>query len=392
MITFLYFLSGLPLGFFTTFVPVQLRALEIELSKIGLFYLAGLSWSLKPLWAPFLDRFGKKTFWLILFNFGLFLCFLALSFYITNPERKLFIFFLILLTLFSALYDTALDGWFIEFLPKKFHGKANGIRVSAYRLALIFSGGVAVALSQYLNSHFLVLTLGLFFLLFPFFILINPSPNPKEDEKASFSNKEFFFLYPFKIFWQNKSGFLILVFVFSYKVGDALLGGMVYPFWVDRGFTKTEIGLIAGTLGTLLTILGALVGGFITSRIGVKKALFFLGLAQAFSNLGYFLAALPFVPGEVIYGASILESFTGGLGTSAFLTYLTTLCQKRYASSQYAILSTLFNLSTTLSKGISGVLAQNFGYALFFFISFLVALAPLAFIPYLNSQKGREES
>jgi len=380
LVVIFYFFSGLPLGYFYTFLPVQLRAQGVELSTIGLISLAGLSWSLKPLWAPFMDRLLSRTLWMAIFALLLGANFIILS--LSTIEFSIFLIFILFLTFFSSSFDTALDGWFIEAIPKGLQGQANGLRISSYRVALIVSGGLATALSQFIYPNYVPALLGILFLaLFPIPLkFASTTLAIKEEDKIGLS----MFVDPFKDFLSRKSGLLTLLFVFSYKIGDALLGGMVYPFWVDRGFERAEIGLFAGTLGTILTIAGALVGGMITTRVGLKKALFYLGLLQAFSNLGYTVSALPNLPKETVYLASVIESFTGGLGTSAFITFLTSLCRKEVASSQYAILSMLFSLSTTLSRGLSGFLAEALGYAGFFLLTFFIALIPLALIKHLG--------
>jgi PAT family beta-lactamase induction signal transducer AmpG len=386
LVIIFYFFSGLPLGYFYTFLPVQLRAQGVELSTIGLISLAGLSWSLKPLWAPFMDRLLSRTLWMAIFALLLGVNFLILS--LSTLEFSIFLIFLLFLTFFSSSFDTALDGWFIEAVPKGLQGQANGLRISSYRVALIVSGGLATALSQFIYPNYIPALFGIMYLaLFPILVkFASTTLAIKEEGKIGLS----MFIDPFKDFLSRKSGLLILLFVFTYKIGDALLGGMVYPFWVDRGFERAEIGLFAGTLGTILTIAGALVGGMITARVGLKKALFFLGLLQAFSNLGYTVSALPNLPKETVYLASVVESFTGGLGTSAFITFLTSLCRKEVASSQYAILSMLFSLSTTLSRSLSGFLAEALGYAGFFLLSFFIALIPLTLIRHLGLNEYSE--
>jgi PAT family beta-lactamase induction signal transducer AmpG len=386
LVIIFYFFSGLPLGYFYTFLPVQLRAQGVELSTIGLISLAGLSWSLKPLWAPFMDRLLSRTLWMAIFALLLGVNFLILS--LSTLEFSIFLIFLLFLTFFSSSFDTALDGWFIEAVPKGLQGQANGLRISSYRVALIVSGGLATALSQFIYPNYIPALFGIMYLaLFPILVkFASTTLAIKEEGKIGLS----MFIDPFKDFLSRKSGLLILLFVFTYKIGDALLGGMVYPFWVDRGFERAEIGLFAGTLGTILTIAGALVGGMITGRVGLKKALFSLGLLQAFSNLGYTVSALPNIPKETVYLASVVESFTGGLGTSAFITFLTSLCQKEVASSQYAILSMLFSLSTTLSRSLSGFLAEALGYAGFFLLSFFIALIPLTLIRHLGLNEYSE--
>jgi PAT family beta-lactamase induction signal transducer AmpG len=128
LVVIFYFFSGLPLGYFYTFLPVQLRAQGVELSTIGLISLAGLSWSLKPLWAPFMDRLLSRTLWMAIFALLLGVNFLILS--LSTLEFSIFLIFLLFLTFFSSSFDTALDGWFIEAVPKGLQGQANGLRIS----------------------------------------------------------------------------------------------------------------------------------------------------------------------------------------------------------------------------------------------------------------------
>lgn len=379
-VAFLYFYSGIPLGFFYTFLPVYLRTQGVDLVTIGFVSSAGIFWSLKPLWAPLLDRYSYKAFWLLLSMSGLSLVFITLCF--VEPTSSLLILLLLALTFFSALYDTALDGFLIEYISKEDLGKANGVRLTFYRLALVVAGGFGVALSEYLSFRFIFVlfsslcALGVFFILGGKDIWIRL----KREAPLSFIQQ---YYEPLKDLYRRETFFPLILFVATYKIGDALLGGMVYPFWVDMGFSKVEIGFISGTLGVIFTILGSLLGGYYTGRLGLKRALLIMGLLQAFSNLGYTLVAHPSVQKKLIYGASILESFTGGLGTAAFLTFLTGLCNKEFSASQYALFSTLFSLTLVLSRTISGFGAKSLGYFLFFGLTFLIALLPLLLIPFL---------
>jgi len=387
LVVLFYFLSGVPLGFFYSFIPVQLRSQGVELSTIGLVSLAGLAWSLKPLWAPFIDGYLSRGLWMGIFLLALSLTFLGIS--LSNPTAEYFFVLLLFLTLSSSLYDTSLDGWFIEHIPREWHGRGNGYRLSAYRVALIASGGLAIALSQVVHHRLISLSFGLLYLsvgLPALFRFKREHRSFPQDATTILSR----FAGPFRDLLVRRSALLILSFVFVYKLGDALLGGMVYPFWVDRGFSKAEIGLIASTLGTVLTIVGSLVGGYTTARIGLRRALLYFGLLQALSNLFYAFSALPEVRREAVYLASVVESFTGGLGTSAFLTFLTGLCRKEMASSQYAILSMLFSLSMSLGRGVSGILASTMGYAVFFSLSFLVAILPLILIRSLPLEEAEK--
>jgi len=386
-VAFLYFFSGIPFGFFYTFLPVYLRTQGIDLVSIGLLSGAGIFWSLKPLWAPLIDRYYEKRKWmaLSLLGVGISLFFLSLL----SPFSKLFLILLFFLTFFSALFDTALDGFLIEYIPQEALGKANGIRLTSYRIALIFAGGVFVSLSEYLEARYLLILLSSLVSISGFIVYFSSALEISEKQKQHLSFIEQY-LTPIKEFLKRKGAFIILLFVATFKIGDALLGGMVYPFWVDQGFTRVEIGLISGVLGVFFTVLGSLLGGYYTSKLGLKKALFWFGLLQAFSNLGYTLSAHPLIFKKFIYIASILESFTGGLGTSAFLTFLTQLCRREFSSTQYALFSTLFSLTLTFSRTLSGLGAKTFGYFYFFLFTFFVALLPLLLIPSIFKKEASE--
>jgi PAT family beta-lactamase induction signal transducer AmpG len=375
-IGFIYFFSGLPFGFFYTFIPVFFRSEGIDLKTIGLFSIAGLPWSLRLLFAPFIDRYFYKSFWMGLSLIGISISIFALSFF--TPATVSFFIFLFFLTFFSTLFDTASDGFVVEWIPSEILGKANGIRISAYRISLIIFGGGIVAISHYLGFKIIFYILSIVTLLSSIFLISNSFLKVSSKRfSISFASQ---FIDPLKEILKRDRVFLLLFFVLTYKIGDALLGAMVYPFWVDRGFNRLEIGLISGTLGSLFTILGSLLGGYLTSLWSIKNSLLILGLFQSFSNLGYTMASLPYLPKETVYFASLFESFSGGLGTAAFLTFLTNLCKKEFSSTQYAVFSTLFSLSLTFSRTFSGYGVSYLGYTYFFLITFFISLPPLFLI------------
>ena len=375
-ISFIYFFSGLPFGFFYTFIPVFFRTQGIDLKTIGLFSIAGLPWSLRLLFAPLIDRYFYKSFWMGISLIGISISITALSFF--TPATLLFFLFLFFLTFFSTLFDTSADGFVVEWIPTKMLGKANGIRISAYRISLIIFGGGIVALSHYLDFKFIFYLLGIITFLAGFFLILNSFL--KINPKKSYISLSSQFIEPLKEILKREKAFILLLFVLTYKIGDALLGAMVYPFWVDRGFTRLEIGLISGTLGSIFTIIGSLLGGFLTSIWSIKTSLLALGFFQSISNIGYAIASLQQLPKETVYFASIFESFSGGLGTAAFLTFLTSLCKKEFSSTQYAVFSTLFSLSLTFSRSLAGYGASYLGYTYFFLITFFISLPPFLLI------------
>ena len=193
----------------------------------------------------------------------------------------------------------------------------------------------------------------------------------------------------------------VLLFILIFKLPDAAMGFMVKPFWVDAGFTASQIGLVSVNIGLGLSIAGGLVGGWITDRVGILHALWTLGLVQAASNLGYWIAALVLpavaagtpVPVEhqvILYAASALESFTGGLGTAAFLAFLMAIVRKDRAATEYALLSSVFALSRSVAGFVGGLGAQSMGYANWFLLTFFLVLPSLLLLPWVKRMLDRE--
>jgi PAT family beta-lactamase induction signal transducer AmpG len=194
----------------------------------------------------------------------------------------------------------------------------------------------------------------------------------------------------------------VLIFILIFKLADVSMGFMVKPFWVDSGFTATEIGLVSVNLGLGLSIAGGVIGGWYTDRAGIYRALWVLGLFQAVSNLGYALAAavipaaatgstLLFEHRVLLYSASAIESFTGGLGTAAFLAFLMAIVDKNRAATEYALLSSVFALSRSFAGWASGFGAQEMGYSAYFLLTFFLAFPAYFFLPWVKKMLVRTE-
>ena len=187
----------------------------------------------------------------------------------------------------------------------------------------------------------------------------------------------------------------VLLFILIFKLPDSAMGFMVKPFWVDAGFTAAQIGLVSVNIGLVLSIAGGIAGGWITDRIGIFSALWILGLAQAVSNLGYWIAAgvMPIPPPAgpipvehqmLLYAASATESFTGGLGTAAFLAFLMAIVNKERAATEYALLSSVFALSRSVAGWVGGIGASSMGYANWFLLTFFLAFPAYLLLPWVS--------
>ncbi len=385
-VTVLYFAEGFPYGVFREVWSVYFRAAGVSLKEIGLMDLLGLPWTIKPLWAPLVDRYGDRRRWIagcLVTMAGL----LAIHpFFDAARPSATFWTVLLLFTFASATQDIAIDAHTIGFVPKDEVGAANGIRVSAYRAAMIVSGGGIVLAAAFLGWPTMWMAGGVILAGLAPLVLRAPAAELRVEERRRFFK-------PLADWLARPGSIPALLFVLLYKLGDQAITPMIKPFWVDRHLTLQEIGLISTTLGVLFTVLGALLGGFLTTKWGLLKALFIFGIAQVLPNLGYAACAALQAGRPGIYAASILESFGQGLGTAAMLTLMMRLCDKEHAATQYALISALFSLTRHIAGAASGFAAQRLGYAAFFAYTFVLAVPGLVLVPFLRRRlQGTERA
>ena len=387
-VALLYFAEGFPFGLLFDAFPVYFRIHGMSLTEIGLLSVVGLPWTLKFLWAPLVDVVGSRRSWIVTCQGLLALDLGLLLFLDPTATGSLAWGGLIALALLAATQDIAIDAYTIELLDQEEMGPANGLRVSTYRVALILAGGVFVGAAGLVGWQVAFLTAAV--LLAILALISSRLPRIAQGTQRVPVTQSWSttltrgFLNPLRSLWQRPGVIAVLLFVLLFKLGDMALGPMVRPFWVDQEFTPLQIGIIPGTVGVVSTIIGALLGGRLTKQWGLFRALWVLGVAQAGSNLFYAVtAALP-RSDLLMYGASIVESFCGGLGTAPFLAFLMSICDKRQAATQYALLSALFGLGRSLSGGFSGVLTQSVGYAPYFTLTFFLAWPAFVLLPWVR--------
>lgn len=383
IVAVLYFAEGFPFGIVWDAAPVFLRQAGASLETIGLMGFVSLPWSIKFLWAPAVDRWLREKAWIVMSQLVL-AGLLGAAGIFSFPGLVVFL-WLLAIAFVSATQDIACDAYTIRLLNERELGLANGIRVSAYRVALITSGGVLVGSVSKLgwNGAFLLASgvMGACALASSTILRRYDKDGPVKKGSSVFM--------PLKELLGRPSALQVFLFVVLYKLGDMAMGPMVRPFWVDRGLSPSEIGFITGTGGVLASILGALVGGSLTSSWGIFRGLWVLGIFQATSNLGYALvAAMPQTGHMGVYGASLLESFCGGLGTAPFLAFLMAICAKEFAATQYALLSALFGIARSVAGAASGWLTSSMGYELYFAATFLMAIPAFALLPWVKRWVG----
>jgi len=384
-VTLLYLAQGLPYGVTSKIWPVWFRLHGVSLKDIGLMSLLALPWSWKPLWAPLVDRFGSRRAWIIPM-LGL-LATLAIVFPMLPAESvgPAMIAVMLTFTVASATQDIAIDAWAVDVATKDNLGWINGIRASAFRVAVIAAGGIALLIADWAGWTAAWWVVAAMFAGLAVATLALPeSAASGAGERERRKMREL--VRSFLAWLLRREMLPLALFALLYKIGDQAMSRMIEPFWVDKGMTLTEIGLVSNTLGIGLTIAGALAGGALITRIGLFRGLLWLGIGQGASNFGYWAVAALDLPRQAIYGASAIESFTQGLGTAALLSFLTATCRRENAATEYALLSALFAFSREVAGAASGFAAERLGYAPFFVFTALLAVPALCLLPFLRRQ------
>lgn len=373
----LYVAQGLPFGVIQDMVPVWLRVHGTSLEQVGLVSLVGLPWTIKFLWAPLVDGWQTPKFWIrgALGLIAVGVC--ALPWIAEIQGFGAWVWGTLLALAFaSATQDIAIDGYTTVGAPAALHGRVNGIRIGAYRAAMLLGGGATVALAPTLGWKVMF---GMVALLAAV-LALGAARLPSVSLSAPSANRWWADLRDWLASdgWRNAIGFLCFVLLF--KLGDAAMGPMVRPFWLDSGRSLEEVGFVTTVLGMAFTVVGGIVGGELVVRWGMFRALWVLGALQALSNVGYAAAALSPSP-SVLVMASAVESFCGGLGTAAFLAFLMRACGGRQGATRFALLSSLSGLTRTLAGAASGFGAARLGYPVFFLFTALLAVPAFFLLP-----------
>ncbi len=377
IVAMLYFIEGAPLGILWEVLPVYLRLQGISLAAIGGLRLLELPYSLKVLWSPVVHRYGDRRVWICGCMAGIAVAVGLLPLIDTAHVGWVLLIALLALTTLSATQDVAIDSYTVGLVSREEEGAANGVRASAYRVALVAIGGGTILLAAILPWSLLYVGVAIIFVALAVSVLRVPRLDLSKESRVHW-------FAGFAEWIGNWRAVPLVLFVLTYKLGEFAIGPMVKPFWVDQGRSVFEIGLVPTTFGIVLSVAGSLTGGAFISRYGIFRGVWALGLLQAVSNLGYAVVAWGDLGRAGLYGASVFESFTGGLGTAAFLAFLMNVCDKEHATVQYAFLSSVFSLTGRLVGGFSGLGAQRVGYGNYFALTFLISMPAFALLPWIK--------
>jgi PAT family beta-lactamase induction signal transducer AmpG len=378
----LAFASGFPFGLVNEALPVYLRTHGASLAEIGRVAAITAPWSVKFLWAPVVDRLGSRRQWIAACLAGIAALTLVLGH--TDPAKPGPGFWLLAIAIvtLSATQDIAIDAYTIQTTTTDELGVANSVRIALYRVAMFTAGGLLIWLAGRAGwmASFTAGTTALALLTVAALLL--PAPEATGERPLAIWE-------PLRALLMRKDIWAVAAFAFLFKLDIAALEPMTRPFWVDRGFSLTEIGAVLTTGRIIATVAGAALGGVLTSRWGIFRGLWVLGLVQAFSSLGYWAAATAAPSKALILAAALFENFAAGLATSAYLAFLMSVCEKRYAATQFALLSALLAITRAGAGEASGGLAERMGYGGYFVLTFLLAFPAYLLLPKIRGAPGQ---
>lgn len=379
--------SGLPLALTAGTLQAWMKSVNVDLGIIGLTAYLGLPYTLKFLWAPIMDRFtilpiGRRKGWLLVTQVLLIISILLLG--SSNPAENIWMvsFWALLVAFFSASQDIVIDAYRREALSDEELGFGSSVYVTSYLFAFrMLSGGLALILSDHMSWSAVYSIMAVIACVGIVATLM--AREPEVGVAAPRTLKEAV-IDPFRDFFTKHGAWGILLFILLYKVGDNMASQMTIPFYLDIGFTKTEVGAITKAVGWLAVAAGGLVGGAMMAKLKIVPSLFIFGILQAISTFGFALLGQIGHNNTALAAVIGFENFTSGMGTAAFVAFMAILTNKRFSATQYALLTSLMAVPSKIIAGPTGYMAQAMGWFGFFTFCAVVALPGLLMVPWLK--------
>jgi MFS transporter, PAT family, beta-lactamase induction signal transducer AmpG len=376
---FMGFSCGLPLLLTLTVLQAWMKEDGVDLTVIGIVSLVGLPYTLKFLWAPFIDRFtppflGRRRGWLLVIQILLAVFIFALG--AADPAKNPLLLSAVafLVAFFSASQDIVVDAYRREDLADSELGLGSSLYINGYRMGMLVASGGGLILADHISFPKVYALMAV--CMFPGIITTFLTPEPLVIEGVPKTLREAA-IDPLLEYFNRKDAVWMLGFILLYKIGDSMAGAMTTPFFLDIGFSKTEIGTIVKLFGFWATVAGSLTGGILMLRLGINRSLWVFGVLQAASTAGFALLARigPNLAG--LSGVIAFENFTSGMGAAAFVAFLAGITNKKFTATQYALLSSLMGIPRVLASAPTGYMAKHIGWEGFFIFCTLVALPGL---------------
>jgi PAT family beta-lactamase induction signal transducer AmpG len=357
------FSSGLPLYFLVTLVPAWLREGGVNLKSIGLMALVQFPYIWKFLWAPLCDRYGlfmgRRRSWMVLTQLALLASIPAFGWFAPAPDLASIRWLALLVAFFSATQDIAIDAFRREILNDDEMGLGNVVHVNAYKIAGLVPGSLSLIMAEHLPWSAVYFFTALFML--PGIIMTLFVREPEYSKRAP-STLRSAVVEPFREFIGRhglSSALAVLAFIFFYKLGDSMATALAMPFYLDMGFSKTEIGMVAKHAGLWPNVIGGILGGIWMVYLGIPRSLWVFGVLQALVILGF--AWLVNAGHSLLSLATVIgaEAFGVGLGTAAFVAFTASTTHPAYTATQFALFTSLAATPRTLVNAFTGFLVEG---------------------------------
>jgi len=407
---FLGFSAGLPFLLVFSTLSAWLRDEGVARSVIGFFSWVGVTYSIKVFWAPVIDRLplplltklmGKRRSWMLLAQLGIAAGLIGMGGADSQSELKVIALFAVWVAFCSATQDIVIDAYRIEAVIPEFQGAMAATYVLGYRVALLVAGAGAFYIADYTDWQTAYYVMAATMAVGVIATLIINEPEHKDSELSKQVEHELEAVVgstsavgrlavwfadavasPFVEFFRRngKAGLIILALIAVYKMSDITMGVMANPFYLDLGFSKKEIADVSKIFGFFMTIAGASIGGVMVVRYGIMRPLLFGAIMVALTNLLFALLAISEPNLMLLAGVISADNLSGGIATSVFIAYLSSLTSSAYTATQYALFSSLMTLPAKLMGGFSGIVVDSFGYHSFFIYASAVGLPAIVLV------------
>lgn len=401
---FLGFSAGLPYLLVFSTLTAWLRDEAVSRSAIGFFAWVGITYSIKVLWAPVVDRiplfqltrrFGQRRSWMLLAQMGIAGGLTLMSF--VGPGDLLLLSICALVVAFSsATQDVSIDAYRIEAVVEEYQGAMSASYIFGYRVALLAAGAGCLYLAEYFSWQMAYQGMALLMMVGVITVLLiseperDPTKTDLETEQKLLSGSKRpvvgWFLVavvsPFVDFFKRNGRFalIILLFISVFRLSDIAMGIMANPFYLDMGYSLTEIANIAKVFGFFMSIVGSAICGVLVVRWGIHRPLLMGAIAVALTNVLF--AGLSLLDPEISYLAIVIsaDNLSGGFAATAFVAYLSSLTNRAYTATQYALFSSLMTLPGKFVSGFSGLVVDSVGYFEFFLIAGLIGIPAIVLV------------
>ncbi|GAB6905768.1 conserved membrane hypothetical protein [Desulfosarcina cetonica] len=372
------FSCGLPLLLTLSVLQAWMQEAGVDLTTIGLFSLAGLPYTLKFFWSPIFDRFalpvlGRRRGWLLVAQLTLMGSLIWLGQSDPSGHPELLALAALAVAFCSASQDIVVDAYRREDLPDRELGLGSSLYINGYRVGMLLASGGGLILADHMPFSMVYLIMAL--CLVPGVVTTLLTPEPRVDVFPTTLKAAV--VEPLVEYFNRTGAWWILAFILMYKIGDTMAAAMTTPFYLEIGFSKTQIGAVVKLFGFWATVGGTLLGGVVIIRLGIIRSLWIFGILQALSTAGFALLAILGPSLTALSAVIAFENLTAGMGTSAYAAYMASITDKRFTATQYALLTSLMGIPRVLASAPTGYLASRLGWIGFFSLCTLIAIPGL---------------